>query len=383
MQSARRDFLRFLAASPLARAAGAPKIEDILSITDLDEAAKAVLPPAHYGYLVSGVDDDVTLRANREAFQRITVRPRRLVDIRHVDTRVELFGAEWSLPLLLAPCGSQKAFHPEGEVAAARGASSRHVLQILSSITTSPIEDVAAAAGGTIWYQLYATSRWEITQNLVRHAEAAGCPVIALTVDRPAPRNSETQKRMSRLDSRPCAVCHPPGKFYDRKPMFQGIDMSNVTQNNPAMNWDFVRRLRDFTKAKLLLKGIEVHEDAELAVKAGVDGIIVSNHGGRAEDSGRATIESLPEVVAAVNGKIPVLVDGGIRRGSDIYKALALGAKAVCVGRPYLWGLSAFGQAGVEKAIDIFRAELETFMAQCGTPTLASITRASVEVRRG
>lgn len=383
MQSHRRDFLRFLAASPLAKAADKPAIDDILSIMDLDEAAKAVLPPAHYGYLASGVDDDITLRANREAFQKITVRPRRLVDIRKVDTRVELFGKEWSLPLLLAPCGSQKAFHPEGEVAAARGANSRHVLQILSSITSSPIEDVAAAAGGTIWYQLYATSRWEITQNLVRHAEAAGCPVIALTVDRPAPRNSETQKRMSRLDSRPCATCHPPGKFYERKPMFQGIDMSNVTQNNPGMTWEFVQRLRDFTKARLLLKGIEVHEDAELAVKAGIDGIIVSNHGGRAEDSGRATIESLPEVVAAVNGKMPVLVDGGIRRGSDVYKALALGAKAVCVGRPYLWGLSAYGTAGVEKAIDIFRAELESFMGQCGTPTLASITRASVEVRRG
>lgn len=383
MQSHRRDFLRFLAGSPLARAADKPAIGDILSILDLDEAAKAVLPPAHYGYLASGVDDDVTVRANREAFQKITVRPRRLVDIRKVDTRVNLFGTEWSLPLLLAPCGSQKAFHPEGEVAAARGANSRHVLQILSSITSSPIEDVAAAAGGTIWYQLYATSRWEITQKLVRHAEAAGCPVIALTVDRPAPRNSETQKRMSRLDARPCATCHPPGKFYERKPMFQGIDMSNVTQNNPGMTWEFVERLRDFTKARLLLKGIEVHEDAELAVKVGIDGIIVSNHGGRAEDSGRATIDSLPEVVAAVNGKMPVLVDGGIRRGSDIYKALALGAKAVCIGRPYLWGLSAFGTAGVEKAIDIFRVELETFMAQCGTPTLASITRASVEVRRG
>jgi 4-hydroxymandelate oxidase len=385
MLSYRREFLRFLAASPLARLAAnnQPKLDDILSIMDLDEAAKAVLPPAHYGYLASGVDDDVTLRANREAFQRITVRPRRLVDVRQVDTRVALFGKQWSLPVLLAPCGSQKAFHPEGEVAAARAANSRRVVQILSSITTSPIEDVAAAAGGDIWYQLYPMSRWEITQNLVRHAEAAGCPVIALTVDRPAGRNSETQKRLARLDPRPCSACHAPGKFYERKPMFQGIDMTGVTQNNPAMNWDFVKRLRDFTKARLLLKGIEIREDAELAVKAGVDGIIVSNHGGRAEDSGRASIDSLPEVVAAVNGKLPVLVDGGIRRGSDVFKALALGAKAVCVGRPYLWGLSAFGTPGVEKAIDIFRAELETFMAQCGTPALASITRSSVEVRRG
>jgi isopentenyl diphosphate isomerase/L-lactate dehydrogenase-like FMN-dependent dehydrogenase len=383
MQSHRRDFLRFLAASPLAKAADKPNIDDILSIMDLDEAAKAVLPPAHYGYLASGVDDDVTLRANREAFQKITVRPRRLIDIRNVDTRVDLFGKQWSLPVLLSPCGSQKAFHPEGEVAAARGANSRHVLQILSSITTCPIEDVAAAAGGTIWYQLYPTSRWEITQNLVRHAEAAGCPVIALTVDRPAPRNSETQKRMARLDSRQCSACHPAGKFYDRKSMFKGIDMSGVTQNNPGMTWEFVQRLRDFTKVKLLLKGIEIREDAELAVKAGIDGIVVSNHGGRAEDSGRATIDSLPEVVAAVNGKMPVLMDGGIRRGSDVFKALALGAKAVCVGRPYLWGMSAFGQAGVEKAIDILRAELETMMGQCGTPTLAGITRASLETRRG
>jgi isopentenyl diphosphate isomerase/L-lactate dehydrogenase-like FMN-dependent dehydrogenase len=384
MQSYRREFLRFLAASPLARltANDKPKLDDILSIMDLDEAAKAVLPPAHYGYMASGVDDDVTLRANREGFQKITVRPRRLVDIHKVDTRVELFGKQWSMPVFLSPCGSQKAFHPDGEVAAAHAAKAKSTLQILSSITTCDIEAVTEAAGGTIWYQLYPTSRWEITQNLVRHAEAAGCPVIALTVDRPAPRNSETQKRMARLDSRQCASCHPPGTFYDRKPMFKGIRMDGVSQNNPAMNWEFVQRLRDFTKAKLLLKGIEIREDAELAVKAGIDGIIVSNHGGRAEDSGRATIHSLPEVVEAVNGRMPVLVDGGFRRGSDVFKALALGAKAVCVGRPYLWGMSAFGQAGVERALDIFRAELETFMGQCGTPTLASITRSSVEVSR-
>ncbi len=386
MNCHRREFLRFLAASPLASRLGGADLSDpkeALSIRDLDEAAKAALPPAHYGYLASGVDDDVTLRANEEAFRHITVRPRRLIDIHEVNMNVDLFGRTWRLPVILSPCGSQKAFHPQGEVAAARAAKAKGVLQILSTVTTSPIEEVAAAAGGVIWYQLYATSRWDITQKLVRHAEEAGCPVIALTVDRPSGRNSETQRRMARLDSRTCSNCHPAGRFYDRKSMFKGIDMEGVTLNNPAMNWDFVKRLRDATRAKLVLKGIEVEEDAALAVKHGVDGIIVSNHGGRAEDSGRATIVSLPEVVRGVDGKIPVLVDGGIRRGSDIYKALALGARAVCVGRPYLWGMSAFGQAGVERALDIFRGELEMFMQQCGTPTLESISRGSVAFKPG
>ena len=169
--------------------------------------------------------------------------------------------------------------------------------------------------------------------------------------------------------------------FYARKPMFAGIDMKGVTSNQPAMTWDFVRRLKDFTKMKLVLKGIETREDAQACCEHGVDGIIVSNHGGRAEESGRGTIECLPEVVEGAAGRIPVLVDGGIRRGTDIFKALALGARAVGMGRPYIWGLSAFGQAGVERVLEILRVELELVMRQCGARSIEEIRRSMVAIR--
>jgi 4-hydroxymandelate oxidase len=195
-------------------------------------------------------------------------------------------------------------------------------------------------------------------------------------------RNAEMQKRFERTDSRKCALCHPaePAAYFRRKPMFEGIDMTGVTLNNPAMTWESVRRLKALTRIKLVLKGIETREDAQLSVENGVDGIVVSNHGGRAEESARGTIDCLPEVVDAVRSRIPVLVDGGFRRGTDIFKALALGASAVCIGRPYLWGLGAFGQAGVERVLDLLRAELELVMKQCGTRSIAEIGGSAIAV---
>ena len=384
----RRAFLRFVAGSPLLAAAAEenggvlknPK--DALNVTDFEEAARKALPPAHYGYLATGVDDDSTLRANREGYRRIQLRPKRMVDVSgRADCSVELFGRKWETPLTLCPVGSQNAFHPEGELAVARAAGAKKTLQILSTNTTQPIEKVIEGAG-PVWYQLYATSRWEVTEKLVRHAERAGCPVLVLTVDLPVGRNTETLERMRRTDTRNCAGCHAPNAgFYGRKPMYTGIDMKGVTTNQPAMTWDFVRRLKDFTRMKLVLKGIETREDGQACCEHGVDGIIVSNHGGRAEESGRGTIECLPEVVEAVAGRIPVLVDGGIRRGTDIFKALALGARAVGVGRPYVWGLAAFGQAGVERVLQILRVELELVMRQCGARSIEEIRPSMVAVR--
>jgi 4-hydroxymandelate oxidase len=195
--------------------------------------------------------------------------------------------------------------------------------------------------------------------------------------------NTETFERLKRADTRNCAGCHQPGAHYSRKPMFAGIDMKGAGTYQPAMTWDFVKRLKDFTKAKLVLKGIETREDAQACCEHGVDGIIVSNHGGRAEESGRGTIECLPEVVEGVAGRMPVLVDGGIRRGTDIFKALALGARAVGVGRPYIWGLSAFGQAGVERVLEILRIEFELVMRQCGARSIEEIRRSMVMTRPG
>jgi len=345
-----------------------------LNVSDFEAIARKNIPPAHFGYIATGVDDDRTVRANQEAYARIQLRPRRLLDVSSIDTSVDLFGTKWPVPLFLSPCGSQKAFHPQGELAAARAGNTRKTLQILSTVTTDSVESVIEAAGRPVWQQLYPTSVWAITEKLVHRAEAAGCPVLVITVDLPAGRNTETQKRMALTDTRTCTACHAtPGSFSGRKPMFDGIDMAGNTLYSAKFTWESVQKLRAFTRMKLVIKGIGTSEDAKLAVEHGVDGLIVSNHGGRAEDSGRSTIECLPEVVDAVHGAMPVMVDGGIRRGTDIFKAIAVGARAVGIGRPYLWGLGAFGQPGVERVLDILRIEFELAMKQCGARSLGEI----------
>ena len=355
--------------------------DQALNVFDFEAVAKQNLPPAHWGYMATGVDDDVTLRANRSGFSRLQIRPRRLVDVTRIDTSTEIFGTKWKTPIIISPVGSQRAFHPQGELATAKAAASRGHLQLLSTVTTTSVEEVTAARGAPVWYQLYPTARWEVTKALVKRAEAAGSPVLVLTVDLPGGRNTETLERFKLIDSRTCTDCHQPGLKgrLKRRPMFDGLDMTGLTDYYaPNLTWDSVRRLKDITKMKLVLKGIVTREDAALSVEHGVDGIIVSNHGGRAEESGRSTIECLPEVIEAVGGRIPVLIDGGFRRGTDIFKALALGAKAVCVGRPYIWGLSAFGQPGVEKVLDVLRMEFELIMKQAGVTSLDQIKRTYV-----
>jgi 4-hydroxymandelate oxidase len=388
----RRQFLRFLAGSPLFASLPVaawqtpstpdtlPSLKDAVNVMDFEAAARKALPPAHFGYLSTGVDDDATLRANHEAYSRIQLRPRRLIDIHQIDTRVELFGTTWPSPIFLCPIGSQRAFHATGELGTARAAKSKRALQVLSTQTSTPVEQVATERGEPIWYQLYATNRWEATEKLVKRAESAGCPVLVITVDLPSGRNTETQRRITRLDTRQCSMCHgdPSLNRLLRKPMYEGIDTTGLTTYAPALTWESMDRLKKFTRMKILLKGIETRDDARLCVEHGIDGIIVSNHGGRAEESGRATIECLPEVVEGAAGRIPVLIDGGIRRGTDVFKALALGAKAVGIGRPYIWGLASFGQEGVERVLDILRFEFDLVMKQCGARSLQEITRTSV-----
>jgi isopentenyl diphosphate isomerase/L-lactate dehydrogenase-like FMN-dependent dehydrogenase len=282
--------------------------------------------------------------------------------------------------VFLCPAGSQRGFHPEGELATARAAGARRNLMALSTVSSTAVEDVNRAYGAPVWYQLYATSKWEVTEKLVKRAEAAGCPVLLWTVDVMAGRNTETEARIRRTDTRQCSSCHgqdAPNSLR-RKPMFTGIDVTGVTNFSPGLTLETIDRLKKITSMKVLIKGIETREDAQLCCDHGADGIVVSNHGGRAAESGRATIESLPEVVEAVGGRVPVLVDGGIRRGSDVFKALAMGARAVGIGRPYLWGLAAFGQPGVERVIDILRAEFLLTMRQCGARSIDEIKRNSV-----
>ncbi len=384
----RRRFLQFLAASPLLSKAWADELSpilkspmDALKVMDFEETAHSKLPPAHWGYMASGVDDDATLKANLGGFKRIQLRPRRLVDVSKTDLRTELLGVAMDYPIFLCPVGGHKMFHPEGEVATARAARSKNALQILSTQTSTPVEDVAKALGHAPWYQLYIPQRWEGTEKLIRRVEAAGCPVLVWTIDGLGGRNLESAVRYRRLDNRDCFTCHaqgPNGAVTRRStPMLQGIE-GGV---NPSFaTWEYVDRLKKMTRMKLVLKGIETAEDARMAREHGVDGILVSNHGGRAMEDLRATIDSLPEVVEAAGGQIPVIIDGGFRRGTDIYKALALGARAVGIGRPYVYGLASFGQEGVERVLDILRGELQLTMRQCGTPTIAQITRASVSI---
>lgn len=282
----------------------------------------------------------------------------------------------WATPTR-SPWTSRATYHPEGEVAVAKAARVGNHLQILSTPATTSVEAATQARGAPIWFQLYASPSWAGAQALVKRAEAAGCPVVALTVDRMAGRNQETMERLKRTDTRDCK----PGiqNRVRRKPNYDGIDLSGLRSLQSAnLTWDFVRRLKDSTRMKVVLKGIVTHEDAKLCLENGVDGIIVSNHGARAEDSGRSSIECLPEVVEAVGGRIPVLVDSGFRRGTDIVKALAMGAKAVCVGRPYLWGLGAFGQPGVERVLEILWTELRVAMQQVGVRSLRELTPAFV-----
>ncbi len=385
MTTDRREFFRWLAASPLllqAQEAVIASPAEAINVMDFEAAARKVLPPAHFGYMATGVDDDFTLRANRTGFDRFYLRPRRLVDIRAADLRTEIFGATWDFPIGLAPVGNQKAFHADGELPVARAAKARRAMMMLSTATNTSVEDIARELGRAPWYQLYPTSRWELTEKLVRRAEQAGCPVIALTVDTQAGRHTETFERSKKLDKRDCVACHGTRyeDFFRRKPMYAGFDIEGLRTSNPALNWELVRKLRQFTKVKLLIKGIETREDAQLCRENGLDGLIVSNHGGRAEESGRGTIECLPEVIDGAAG-LPVFIDGGFRRGTDIFKALALGARAVFVGRPYIWGSAAFGQAGVERVIDILRGEFELVMKQCGVTSVAQIGRGAVGVR--
>jgi len=389
---ARRALLRYLAASPVL-AAFAPlagigaeeraltSAADALEVFDLEAAAQRIVPPAHWGYLQSGVDGDVTLRANAAAFTRYQLRARRFVDVSHMDLATDVLGLKLDSPIFLCPIGSMRSLHPEGEVGAARAAKAKGALQVLSTQASFSVEDVTSARGGPVWFQLYTTNRFEVTKKMLQRAESAGCPVVAVTVDLPAGRNTVTATRLRREDTRACGNCHVvdergnPRLLLATEPIFAGIDTQGVGLTSPSLTWDFIKRLKDSTRMKVVIKGLESAEDAALAVQSGADGIIVSNHGGRALESGRGTLESLPDVVRGAAGRVPVLVDGGVRRGTDVFKALALGARAVGIGRPYAWGLAAFGQSGVERVLDILGLELRYAMVGCGTPSIREISR--------
>ena len=405
--ASRRRFLQFLAASPLlaasdlaAFAAERPGLlpdpmlwgprnldrlisnpKDAINVFDFEPVAFKNVPPAHFGYMASGIDDETTLRANREGFQKFVLRPRRLVDVSKVDTSIELFGHKYDSPIVISPTGGHKGYHADGESGVARAAKVGNHLQLLSTQATTSVEDTTAARGAPIWFQLYATNKFEVATHHVKRAERAGCIAVAVTVDRSGGRNQEALARLQPSDTRNCRDCHDRSSISSsnkRKPAYDGLDVSGLTNiQSSSMSWDYIKRLREQTKMKMVLKGIITWEDAKLAAEAGIDAIIVSNHGGRSEDGGPSTIESLP-VIIQVAGSMPVLIDSGFRRGSDVVKALCMGAKAVCVGRPYLWGLGAFGQPGVERVLEILRVETRAQIQQMGAPSIKHLTPAMV-----
>ena len=352
--------------------------KDALDVFDFEPVMKKNVPPAHFGYMATGVNDEFTLRANRDGFRKFELRPRRLVDVSKIDMHADILGTTWDSPIIIAPTSSNRAFHEEGERAVARAARTGNHLQMLSTVASTSIEDTIAARGAPVWFQLYTTQRWEVAEQLVKRAEAAGTPAIVVTLDVRSFAKWETFARLRRSDTRECGSCHTPNSYLSSKPNFTGIELGGVTGTSVTnLTWDVVKRLRDAVRGKLLLKGILAFEDAKLAADAGIDGIVVSNHGGRVEDGVGATIDVLPEIVAAA-GTMPVLVDSGFRRGSDIVKALAIGAKGVCIGRPYLWGLGAFGQPGVERVLAILHGETRAAMLQLGAPSLKDLTPSMV-----
>jgi isopentenyl diphosphate isomerase/L-lactate dehydrogenase-like FMN-dependent dehydrogenase len=338
---------------------------ELVNVFDYEKLAEARVEPSAWDYYMSGSDDEVTLRENRAAFERIRLRPRMLVDVSACDLHTTVLGTPVTMPILVAPTAYHCLAHPDGECATARGASDAGTLMVASTSSTRSMEEIAQAARGPRWFQLYIHDR-TTTEELVRRAEAAGYSALVVTVDSARWGHKE---RPLHSDFRLPAHLHK-ANFQDQ----------SIPQNFVFVTWGTLDWLRSLTELPILLKGILTSEDAALAVEHGVDGIVVSNHGGRQLDSAAASIEALPEIVEVVRGRCEVYMDGGIRRGTDILKALALGARAVLVGRPVLWGLAVDGAEGVRQVLEMLHAELELAMRLAGRPTLASIDRSLVQL---
>ncbi|MFL6248829.1 MAG: alpha-hydroxy acid oxidase [Thermoanaerobaculia bacterium] len=330
-----------------------------VSLADFEELARHRMPSMVYEFVASGAADERTLHWNRHAYDGIRLRPRVLQDVASVDLSVTLFGQRLSSPILLAPVAYQRLIHPEGELETARGAP---VTWVVSTSSTTSIEDIARVATAPLWFQLYMQSDREFTRELVARVEAAGCKALVLTVDTPTlgARNRQARAGFALPDGMPT-------------PHLFNVDVSAAAR--VVVTWRDVEWLRSIARVPLLLKGILTADDAERAIAAGVEGVIVSNHGARNLDTLPATIDALPEVAERVAGRIPLLVDGGIRRGTDIVKAIALGANAVLIGRPYCYGLSVAGAAGVTRVVQLLEQELEMAMMLLGRARMSDVTR--------
>ncbi len=334
------------------------------NIAAFQKEAASRLTPDLLAYLEGGADDGRTVRRNQAAFQQIRIRPQVLRDVSKPETSLTLFGQKYASPIMLAPVGILGMFHPEGARAVAKAARNKGVGMAASTVTNFSFTEIVDDSRMVPWFQLYPTSNVEARKKLIRRAEEKGCKVLVATVDVPVIGNREKHARMvvDNFGERTVVL----GNLVD---LLKPDDQIHI----PTLTWEYIAWLKGQTKMKIILKGIQTAEDALLAIQHGVDGIVVSNHGGRQLETDRATIECLEEVVTTVNGRMPILLDGGIRRGTDVFKALALGATTVAIGRPYIYGLVVGGQAGVEQVLDIFQAELVRAMQLAGVEKLEDI----------
>ena len=352
------------------------------NLLELEDLARAKVPRPSFDYIAGGAEDEVSLRRNREAFTKWALRPRVLVDVSRRDTSTSVLGQRVSMPILVAPTAFHGLVHPEGEVATARGAAAAGTLMVVSAIATRELEEVAKAVAGPRWFQLYVWRDREVTAQLVKRAAKAGYGAICLTVDTPLLGRREKDERnaftlppgLSIANVRPAGLDGVPAS--ERGSAFAKYVAELL---DPAVTWKDIAWLRSLTSLPIVLKGIMTAEDATLAVEHDVDGIIVSNHGGRQLDSTVGTLDALPDIVAAVQGRVEVFMDGGVRRGTDVLKALALGAKAVLIGRSALWGLALGGADGVRRVLEHLRGELELAMALTGRAALAQVDRSLVQ----
>ncbi|HUJ23133.1 MAG TPA: alpha-hydroxy acid oxidase [Bryobacteraceae bacterium] len=352
-----------------------------VSVMDFAPLAKAKLDPLAWDYLDGGSEDEVSLADNRAAFNRIIIRPRALVDVHRVDLSLELLGRKLAYPILLDPAGGKNCFYADGENVVARAAANARALHI----TNGGIEKLAASGRGPVRWQIETGGSLQNRQTmraLAQRLEGDGCSGICVATDIAYVSHRDRNIR-NHFERTWCETGLPRRDAQGKMPRAGNPERAGIypSRRDPTPTWDSVRGLCEVTKLPVIIKGVLTHEDAERCAESGAAAIIVSNHGGRQLDHVGATIEALPEVVAAVRGRIPVLVDGGFRRGTDILKALALGAKAICIARPYLYGLAAFGQPGVERVIELLRTELALDMALAGVPDLAAIDRSLVRIR--
>jgi 4-hydroxymandelate oxidase len=348
-----------------------------LNLRELEAIAAERLSPMAWDYYRSGACDEITLRRNEQAFAQIELLYRVLVDVSRLDLSTELFGRKLALPVLIAPTAFHKLAHPDGELATARAAEQSGTIMVLSTLSNTAVEEVVAATAADVWFQLYVYRDRGATRALCERVQAAGCKALVLTVDAPrlGRRERDMRNRFVLPEGFAIANVHADGQRLTAQESDSGLAGYFARLLDPALSWRDLEWLSSVTSLPLLIKGVIRADDARRAHEHGAAGVIVSNHGGRQLDSAPATIDALPAIADAAGDRLPLLLDGGVRRGTDVIKALALGARAVLIGRPVLWGLAADGTRGVVQALTLLRQELELALALCGCPDLAAVQR--------